>query len=146
MAGKTESKSNSPGGAASASLGREPNGMVGMKTSPGGPIDGGNCGQYLHQPHLSYCFQHKISTSNDNGPIARRALSYHRWYVRTNNGELTRHGLIAVAPPGLLCWLRIILGLAPCHLYVSRHVSSFCPKAVQAIAKSVMRRMPTQIA
>ncbi len=38
------------------------------------------------------------------------------------------------------------LGLKSCRLYVSRHVSSFFPKAVQAIAKSVMRRMPTQMA
>jgi len=33
-----------------------------------------------------------------------------------------------------------------CRLYVSRQMSSFGPKAVQAIAKSVMRRMPTQMA
>jgi hypothetical protein len=35
---------------------------------------------------------------------------------------------------------------SPCRLYVSRQVSSFGPKAVQAIAKSVMRRRPAQMA
>ena len=33
--------------------------------------------------------------------------------LRTNNGELTRQGLLAVAPPGLFCLMRIILGLTP---------------------------------
>ena len=48
--------------------------------------------------------------------------------------------------PGTLISQDGIPDTPPCRLYVSRQVSSFGPKAVQAIAKSVMRPVPTQMA